>query len=107
MANSPYDGGAGTVAPETRLPDNYQHVNATPEAFGGAIASGMRELGQGAVQASQFYGEVTADDAMNKYETGINNILHGDPTKIGPDGNPETGCNSRTRAKGSACTKTR
>jgi Transglycosylase SLT domain len=88
MAQNPYDGGAATVAQDTRLPDDYAHVQATPEAFGGAIAHGMQEAGQGAVKASQFYGQVAADEATNQLFDRWNKRMYGDPTKqvTQPDG---------------------
>jgi hypothetical protein len=95
MANSPYDSGAGTVTLNTNLPDKYENVHAIPEAFGSAIAHGMQELGHGAVKASLFYGQVAADDQLNKYEAQLSTMLHGDPNKMVPgvDGkmHPDTG----------------
>jgi hypothetical protein len=88
MAQTPYAGGVPTVAPDVRPPDDFQHVQATPEAFGGAIAHGLQEAGQGAVKSSQFYGQVASDDATNQLFDRWNKRMYGDPTKqvLQPDG---------------------
>ena len=88
MAQSLYDGGAGTVALDPRLPGDYERVNATPDAFGGAIAHGAQELGQGAVKASQFYNQITTQDLQNRAQSEYDALLHGDPSKqvLQPDG---------------------
>ena len=95
MANVPYGEGVPEVAPDTSVPDDYQHINATPASFGGLIAQGEEKAGQGITQAStaafdiaQFRGKINSDDQTNHYITTNNNILYGDPSKstIGPDG---------------------
>lgn len=100
MAQVPYDGGAPTVAPETRTPDDYQHIDAKPEQFGGLLAKGEQQLGAGTEKAaenvfdiSQFRGKVNVDYAGNNYIDARNKLLYGDPTqpKVGPDGNPVLG----------------
>src|SRR5579864_2343618 len=95
MATNPYDGGAGSVALDTRAPHDFERVNATPEAFGAGIAHGMQEAGQGAVKASLFYGQVIADDATNQLFERWNKRMYGDPNKMvpQPDGTmiPDTG----------------
>jgi hypothetical protein len=47
MAEVPYNGGVATVAPREAPPDDYQHINATPEAFGAAIGRGVEKVGGG------------------------------------------------------------
>lgn len=94
MASSPYSVG-GTVAPDVRLPDVYYRVNATPASFGGAVAQGTQELGQGAVKAGQFYGQIVTQRLQNQAQTEYDGLLHGVPGKmiLQPDGSmaPDTG----------------
>lgn len=82
MAQAPYDGGAPTVAPETRAPDDYQRIDAKPEQFGGLIAKGAQQLGAGTEKAaesafdiSKFWGEVQTDGAINNSLTDVNNTI--------------------------------
>lgn len=82
MAQVPYDGGAPTVAPETRAPDDYQRIDAKPEQFGGLIAKGEQQLGAGtekaaesAFDASKFWGEVQTDGAVNNSLTAVNSTV--------------------------------
>lgn len=93
MAQVPYEGGVPQVAPETRTPDDYQHIQANPNSFGGLIAQGEQQLGAGASKAGQFFGQVAADNASNDYQDKVDKLLHGDPTKMrtGPDGAPVLG----------------
>jgi len=65
MAQVPYAGGADDVQPDARPPDDYQHIEANPSSFGGAIAQGAEKAGAGAVDLSKFWGHVQADDASN------------------------------------------
>lgn len=90
MANVPYSGGTPTVLPETRAPEDYQRIPTRPQEFGAELAQGEERLGQGAVGAARFYGQVAASDANNKLMEGTTAILYGDPDKttIGPDGRP-------------------
>jgi hypothetical protein len=90
MANSPYSGAETSVTPQIQAPDDLQKIDARPEMFGGAIAQGMKEAGQGAVKAGQFYGQVAADDGTNQLSDRWNKRLYGDPSKMvtGPDGKP-------------------
>lgn len=92
MANVPYDdSGAQKVLPETRMPDDYQRVQATPSSFGGAIAQGEEQVGQNISKVGQLYGQVAADDASNNFQDATTRIMHGDPSKMvpGPDGKPQ------------------
>lgn len=99
MAETPYGGGVAQVSPEATPPDDYQHIQANPEAFGGGAARGAQELGQGIEKAGQnlfdikeFQGKINADYEGNNYRDGTDIILNGDPSKktIGPDGKPST-----------------
>src|ERR1700722_342684 len=87
--------GLPTVAPRAAPPDDYIHLQTSPNMFGGAIASGEQALGQGATKAGQFYGQVAADDATNNYMDFANKLLHGDPNKTvqepGGEQMPDTG----------------
>jgi len=91
VANVPYDQGAGqTTEAQVSVGDDYQHINANPSQFGATIATGLQQFGQGAVKASQFYDQVSADDVTNNYFDQTNKRLYGDPSKTttGPDGQP-------------------
>jgi hypothetical protein len=86
------------ILPETRLPDDYRHVQANPEQFGGLIgrgleqeAAGKRQLGQGEAelgrgesQLGQTFGKVVANDAFNQINEQAQHLLHGDPNKTDP-----------------------
>ena len=91
MAQVPYGEGIPEVAPHTAVPDDYQHIQANPNQFGGLIARGEQELGQGASTAAKFYGEAAADDQANAYQERATKLLYGDPQKMvtGPDGKPQ------------------
>jgi spore germination cell wall hydrolase CwlJ-like protein len=82
MANSPYDGGAGTTILDTHIPYNFENVHPTPDAFGAGIARGMEELGQGAVRAAQFHEQITLQDLQNQAQTEFDGLLHGVPGKM-------------------------
>jgi hypothetical protein len=102
VAQVPYEGGAPTVSPEVRAPDDYQHIQVNPEQFGAAVGQGLEKFGAGATKAGQYFGEVAADDQFNKYQNDIDTLLHGDPNKKGPDGQPLPGFLS---LKGQAATQ--
>jgi soluble lytic murein transglycosylase-like protein len=90
--------GIQSVLPETRLPDDYRHVQANPEQFGGLIARGIEqeaagkrqlgqgeaELGRGESQLGQTFGKVAANDAFNQVNEQAQHLLHGDPNKKDP-----------------------
>lgn len=94
MAQVPYQG-VPEVAAETQAANDYQHIEATPGAFGAPVAEGLQSAGQGVIDASKFYGTVAADQATNNYLQESTNLLHGEPGKtvVGPDGQmvPDTG----------------
>jgi hypothetical protein len=73
MARVPYEGGVPTAQPDTRVPDDYQHIQVSPEMFGEAKARGLEKLGQGLQQASahafdtaRFYADTAANDQTNQ-----------------------------------------
>lgn len=80
-----------SVAPPAAPPDTYQRIQTSPDEFGAGIAQGLERIGQGALAASRFFGEVAADDAYNQYASRVQKLLAGDPEKtvIGPDGTPQ------------------
>lgn len=106
MANVPYNA-TPEVAPDVRVPDDYQHIHAGPESFGGLIAEGkarqaqgVERLGKGVEQTGEnlfdiakFQGKVNVDYEGNNYLESRNKILYGDPNKprVGPDGLPVLG----------------
>ena len=94
MARVDYTPVPGVQARDT-APDDLQHVQASPDAFGASLDQGMAQAGQGMGQAVHFYGQVASDNATNNTLQQVTNILHGDPSKtvVGPDGQtvPDTG----------------
>ena len=54
---------APNVEPQTRVPDDYQHIDARPEEFGALQARGLEQFGQGLTTATKFWGKVQTDDA--------------------------------------------
>lgn len=90
MARTAYSGTLD-VEPTAAPPDRaYQNIQANPQAFGAAVGEGLQTLGQGALAAGKFYGEVAADDATNKWQEEVNKILYGSG-QVGADGNPDRG----------------
>lgn len=92
MANVNYDQGVPQVSPDARMPDDYQHLRADPDSFGGAIARGGEKLGAGITQFVDHYGQVAKDEGMNQIRDMQNKLLYGDP-KLGPDGKPQVDAN--------------
>lgn len=94
MARTDYTG-VPEVAPEISAPEDFQHIQASPDAFGAGLARGGEALGQGISQAAKFYGTVAADNATNNFLEQRAKLLYGDPNKqvMGPDGQlvPDTG----------------
>jgi hypothetical protein len=74
----PYDGVQDTL-PELQAPQDYQHVQASPAAFGAATAQGLEEAGQAGLKLSDFYEQTAADNAVNNYIQKSTSILRGDP----------------------------
>jgi hypothetical protein len=81
-----------------------QRIQASPESFGGLIGAGEQRLGAGAEQGSSslfglavaqqnFHNQVVADQTYNQLQDQYNTITYGDPTQLGPDGQPNTGLN--------------
>src|ERR1019366_5172457 len=106
MAQVPDSAGVQQVEPDTRLPDDYQHIQANPDQFGGLIARGEEKAGQGLTEAStnlfnirDFQGKVNTDDQYNHTADGFTKTVYGDPTKpqldaqgqpvMAPDGKPQ------------------
>ena len=92
--------GIPTVAPETRVPDNYQHINVQPESFGAYIGQGLQRAGQGVEKAGDaafdiraFAGSVNVANSHSDFNDTRDRILYGDASKpaTGPDGMPIIG----------------
>lgn len=91
----PYSG-LQEVEPELQAPDDAQHIQASPAAFGAPVAQGLEEAGQGVLKLSDFYGQVAADNAVNDYIQKSTSILRGDPSQpaqVDENGQPTTGPN--------------
>lgn len=99
MADVPYAGGEAHAAPQTSVPDDYQHISSTPASFGGAIGTGLSTLGSGLNDLGQFYHKVATDDQINQVITNANHLRFGDPNGfqkdasgqpvLGDDGKPK------------------
>lgn len=89
MAKVDYSG-VPEVSAQLEAPQDEQHIEASPSAFGAPVAEGAQVLAQGALKASDFYGQVAADNGTNNTLQQVTSILHGDPNKtvMGPDGKP-------------------
>lgn len=99
MARVPY-GGVPEESPSLQAPEDYQREQATPESFGAQIGEGAEAAGQGVIKASDFYGQVAADNGVNNFLQTRAKILYGDPSKglavdpatgqpaLGPNGEP-------------------
>lgn len=83
--------GIPTTSPQIGAPDDLQHIQASPESFGGSIAQGEQRLGAGLHQAGQFFGQVAVDDASNGFQDAATKLLRGDPNNMvpGSDGTPQ------------------
>ena len=88
MAQVPYTEGVPQVNPEVNTPQDLQRIDVNSSQFGGAIGAGLKELGQGAERAKEFYNKAVVDEAYNDASRKMTNLLYGDPGKtiIGPDG---------------------
>lgn len=80
-----------TVAPQGAPANDEMRIQATPDMFGGAIARGEQQFGQGLENASaagfqtlDYYSKIAAQDAYNKFDNAATNIAYGD----GTSGNP-------------------
>lgn len=77
MAQAPY-----RVAPEVSptgaaLPQT--NISVSAEDTGALTARGLQQLGAGAIEMGDFFGQVAADEAGNQYQERVNQILYGKP----------------------------
>jgi hypothetical protein len=86
VAQPPYDQGVPFEAPASAPPQDYQHIEASPADFGGALAQGAQKLGEGAVTATRFYSQIAAQQAVNNWQDETNKVLYGDPAIQGDAG---------------------
>lgn len=98
MARVDYSG-VPDVSPDLQAPDDYQHVEASPNAFGAQLAQGAEALGGAALDTSKFYGQVAADNGVNNFLDQRSKLIYGDPSQgvktdasgapmTAPDGSP-------------------
>ena len=94
----PYSGLNGQTAPGTiQAPDDFQKVQAGPNAFGADIAGAGGQFGQSlekaggdlsniALQQQVFQDHVAITGALNAAQDGGQSLLYGDPNNPGtPD----------------------
>lgn len=81
MALVPYSG-APDVLQGSSAPDDYQHEQASPDAFGAGVGQGLEKLGTGAEQLGagiqqvhQFWGQIQTDDVLNGAMSSANSQL--------------------------------
>ena len=89
---------APSEAPEIQAPEDLSHVQSSPASFGAATAEGLQQAGKGALDLSEFYGRVSANNAVNNAMDQARYVLHGNPSQpmldsngqpvLGPDGKP-------------------
>lgn len=102
MAQIPSDVTLPTERPSLAVPDARVRLDLSPlnprippMAFGGGVAQGLQEVGQGANRAADRFGQIAADDVSNQFQDDANKLLHGDPNKMvtNADGTttPDTG----------------
>ena len=84
----PFTGLEGQAsAPGTVIPDDYQRIQASPEAFGaqigqaesGALSQGVQDVGVAATQIQALHDKISADAATNQNMMNGRNLLYGDP----------------------------
>lgn len=85
MAQVPYGEGVATVAPETSAPDDYQHINTSPDQFGAAIGTGLEKLGAGSTSAGKVFGNIQTSDSLNGAMTSANAVVDKFRTLKGAD----------------------
>lgn len=87
MARVEYDA-TPDVAARVEAPDDYQRLQASPASFGSQLGEGLADVGQGAIKASEFYGQVAADNGYNNLLQAGTSILYGKTgsSAAGPDG---------------------
>src|ERR1700752_1353796 len=76
------------VEARTAAPDDQQHIEASPAAFGAGLEQGGQAAAAGLSTAARFYGQVAADNGTNNPLAQVGAILNGQPGKMvqGPDG---------------------
>lgn len=97
MARIDYTG-VPTVEAQTQAPDDLQHIEASPGAFGAQVSQAVEGAGEKTLQLSDFYGKVAADEGVNNFLDGSQKLLYGDLSQpavdasgkpvTGPDGSP-------------------
>lgn len=81
---------APRVLPDTRAPNDYENIQASPAAFGGLVGAaeqrtgqqieqGGNDLVQAAVVRQNRFNQVASDDAFNQLQKGYFNTTFGDP----------------------------
>lgn len=86
--------GLPSVMPAINPPDDYQRINASPEAFGSQIGAaqqrvgaqmeqGSNELASAAIEKQGIYNNTAANQLFTKFQNSVNNLMSGDPEKPG------------------------
>jgi len=82
----PYTG-VPDVQPAGAPPEDYLRIQAPPGAFGAQVAQAGEQLGQKALQASDVYSEIAAQQAVTSWRQETNKLLFGDSSAA--PGSPE------------------
>lgn len=61
------------------MPDNYERIQASPDAFGANFGHALEQTGNQLSQSAQFFGQVQADDANNQTMQFGEKLKYGDP----------------------------
>ena len=73
MAQVPYSPDSNVKA-DVNAPNDYEHLDVSPNQFGGLIAQGAEQFGAGASKLSARWGEIQSDDAANNAQQEMSDV---------------------------------
>lgn len=73
MAQVPYSPDSNVKA-DVNAPNDYEHLDVSPNQFGGLIAQGAEQFGAGASKLSAKWGEIQSDDAANNAQQEMSDV---------------------------------
>lgn len=65
---------APSIQPQLNPPSDYQRIQTNPREFGAGLYIGMEHLGAAATEVSKQYGQLAAEDQVNKVVTGLDDL---------------------------------
>ncbi len=75
MARVNYNPGSNEVQPDATPPNDYQNVRATPDQFGAQIGQAAQKFGADALDLSQYWGKIQAQDVSNNAEKDASDLV--------------------------------